>query len=458
MVAFVVPAVIVWPEPAMRAPRTIGLIPFIAGVFLLGWCVRDFYVAGKGTLAPWDPPRNLVIVGLYRVSRNPMYIAVTLILIGWALSYRSLTLELYTLAVMVMFHLRVVLGEEPRLERTHGNEWRRYRGRVPRWLFHNARTPLLTTVVLMLVGAAAGGLIEWLIQSSAAHRFPAPGTMVDVGGRRLHLLCVGRGEPTVFFEAPAFGVSSLSAEPVRERVAAHTRVCTYDRQGMAWSDAGPPIVTSLMLAQDLLDLQNRANLRGPFILVASSVGGLTAEMFARQHPERVAGLVFLDAASSAALAVAAPAFDVAGVATCALARTAHVGLIRLIDPFDLARYRSEQGRRTRAFTYGAKALGTICAIVQGLPASMHEFEAVRPLPADLRLVVLSAAREQTFPLPFLVSIRASRLPVHQALAKQSSRGKWRIVPDSDHLIASSQPGAVTDEVLAMLADIRLHGR
>src|SRR5688572_6669897 len=54
VVAFAVPALLVWPEPAMRAPRTIGLIPFITGVFLLIWCVRDFYVAGKGTLAPWD--------------------------------------------------------------------------------------------------------------------------------------------------------------------------------------------------------------------------------------------------------------------------------------------------------------------------------------------------------------------------------------------------------------------
>ena len=139
IVAFTVPVLLLWPEITMRAPRTIGFIPFIAGVVLLGWCVRDFYVAGNGTLAPWDPPRNLVIVGLYRVSRNPMYIAVSLVLIGWAVSYRSLTLAIYTLAVMVMFELRVIFGEEPWLERTHRDEWRRYAARVPRWLVPRGR-------------------------------------------------------------------------------------------------------------------------------------------------------------------------------------------------------------------------------------------------------------------------------------------------------------------------------
>jgi hypothetical protein len=76
----------------------------------------------------------------------------------------------------------------------------------------------------------------------------------------------------------------------------------------------------------------------------------------------------------------------------------------------------------------------------------------------MRLVVLSAARENVFPVPFTGSIRASRLQIHQALARQSTRGLWRIVPDSEHLIASSQPGAVSEAILSMLADIRRHQR
>ena len=456
IVAFAVPLLLIWPAPMMRSPRTIGLIVLILGVCLLLWCVRDFFIKGKGTLAPWDPPKHLVIVGLYRFSRNPMYVAVSLILIGWSLSYGAIVLDLYTLAVILLFQLRVVFGEEPWLERTHGDEWRQYRARVPRWIFRRARTAWLVVILLMAAGAIAGGITEWFIQLSAQRRFSAPGTMIDVGGRELHLVCIGEGEPTVMFEASGFGVSSLSAAVVRERVAKQTKVCSYDRQGMAWSDSGPPILTSLMLARDLLELQKRAHLAGPFILVASSVGGLTAEMFARQYPERVAGLVFLDAASSGALPIAASRFSAGAIATCALTSTANVGLIRLVDPFEMAGDRSEQGRRSRAFTYSAKAMGTICAIVRGLPNSLHEFEAVKPLRSDVPMVVLSAEHPLEFFAPLTDDIRDARLQIHQALAKQSSRGVWRMVPDSDHLIASSKPDVVTDVILSMLADVRLY--
>ena len=112
----------------------LGLIPFVVGVVLLLWCVWSFYSAGKGTLAPWAPPRQLVVTGLYGFSRNPMYIAVVLVLWGWALGSRSGVMAFYAAAVMVAFHLRVVFGEEPWLARTHGEAWAQYRAQVPRWV------------------------------------------------------------------------------------------------------------------------------------------------------------------------------------------------------------------------------------------------------------------------------------------------------------------------------------
>jgi protein-S-isoprenylcysteine O-methyltransferase Ste14 len=111
-------------------------LPLLAiGIMLLLWCVRDFYVAGKGTLAPWTPPQYLVAVGLYRYSRNPMYIAVVIILLGWALGFRSSTLLIYALIAILAFQLRVLYGEEPWLERRYGAEWQAYKERVPRWFF-----------------------------------------------------------------------------------------------------------------------------------------------------------------------------------------------------------------------------------------------------------------------------------------------------------------------------------
>ena|ERR1700677_1861710 len=111
-----------------------GFALIAAGLVLLLWCARDFYVAGRGTLAPWDPPRDLVVVGLYRYTRNPMYVAVLTLLAGWATAFGSLSLALYLLGVAVAVHLRVVLSEEPWLRRNFGAEWERYSSAVPRWV------------------------------------------------------------------------------------------------------------------------------------------------------------------------------------------------------------------------------------------------------------------------------------------------------------------------------------
>ena len=112
-----------------------GLVLLAVGFVMLLWCVRDFYVSGQGTLAPWAPPRKLIVVGLYRYTRNPMYVAVTLILLGWAWSFHSVELLVYAVVAAVAFHFRVVLREEPWLARTHGDDWRQYATRVPRWFW-----------------------------------------------------------------------------------------------------------------------------------------------------------------------------------------------------------------------------------------------------------------------------------------------------------------------------------
>jgi protein-S-isoprenylcysteine O-methyltransferase Ste14 len=135
VVALLIPAIIGMRElNAGGEFAAAGLLPLVAGFALLLWCVRDFYVSGRGTLAPWSPPQNLVTVGLYRYSRNPMYLAVTMMLAGWTVLFWSPTLAIYTGSVMLGFHLRVVFGEEPWLARTHGAAWDEYKSKVPRWL------------------------------------------------------------------------------------------------------------------------------------------------------------------------------------------------------------------------------------------------------------------------------------------------------------------------------------
>lgn len=135
VVAFIVPIAWLWYAGRTQVAHPVGLVILAAGVAALLWCVRDFYVVGKGTLAPWAPPQHMVIVGLYRHTRNPMYVAVVLILLGWALAFDLPALYLYAAAVAIAFHLRVVLGEEPWLARRHGRSWDEYISRVPRWFW-----------------------------------------------------------------------------------------------------------------------------------------------------------------------------------------------------------------------------------------------------------------------------------------------------------------------------------
>ena len=133
--AFAIPLLWLAPRPLGRSFDALGAVPLALGVFLLLWTVRDFYVAGRGTLAPWSPPKRLVVVGLYRWSRNPMYVSVLLIVLGWALGFGSAALFGYAALLAVGFHLRVLLNEEPFLARTHGDEFERYRQTVRRWLW-----------------------------------------------------------------------------------------------------------------------------------------------------------------------------------------------------------------------------------------------------------------------------------------------------------------------------------
>jgi protein-S-isoprenylcysteine O-methyltransferase Ste14 len=134
VVAFLVPWLLLDRGFEDRAFHPSGLVLLAPGLVLLMWCVAAFYFRGRGTLAPWDPPRALVATGPYRVSRNPMYVAVVLVLSGWALAFRARPLVIYAAVVAVAFHLRVVCGEEPWLARQYGDEWIRYKARVPRWL------------------------------------------------------------------------------------------------------------------------------------------------------------------------------------------------------------------------------------------------------------------------------------------------------------------------------------
>jgi protein-S-isoprenylcysteine O-methyltransferase Ste14 len=114
--------------------RIAGVALVVVGWGILLWCTVEFVRRGLGTPSPHRSPTKLVVSGLFRFVRNPMYVGVVIAIEGFALAMHSSGTALYGILVAIAFHLRVVLYEEPRLTREFGDEFRSYRARVPRWI------------------------------------------------------------------------------------------------------------------------------------------------------------------------------------------------------------------------------------------------------------------------------------------------------------------------------------
>lgn len=119
---------------ASPASRAVGLLLIVLGLPVLLESFARFVTEGKGTPAPVAPPRHLVVRGLYRYVRNPMYVAVCSLILGQALLLGNLRLVKYAAIVWVYFHLFVLVYEEPTLRRTFGAEYEAFCARVPRWV------------------------------------------------------------------------------------------------------------------------------------------------------------------------------------------------------------------------------------------------------------------------------------------------------------------------------------
>jgi len=125
------------------------------------------------------------------------------------------------------------------------------------------------------------------------HDPAAPGQMIDIGGRRLHLYCVGNGSPTVIVENGGGGFS-VEWALMQPQIAKTTRICTYDRAGYAWSDRGPTFDAIEQIMDDAHLMLTKARVSPPYVFVGASLGALYSRAYQRRFPHEVAGLVFVD--------------------------------------------------------------------------------------------------------------------------------------------------------------------
>ncbi len=147
---------------------------------------------------------------------------------------------------------------------------------------------------IILCAACAGYIYQTVAAALDKRNYPPPGKLVNINGHLLHIQSGGTGTPTVILEAGLGAMSSVWGW-IQPEVASFTRVISYDRAGLGWSESYNAPHTALHVAWQLHDLLQTSAIEGPYVVVGHSMGGLLVRMFADQYPDEVAGMVLVDA-------------------------------------------------------------------------------------------------------------------------------------------------------------------
>ena len=289
---------------------------------------------------------------------------------------------------------------------------------------------LVSLCGLIVAAAGAGATYEWLATRRDLAGHPPPGRLVDVGGHRLHVWCAGSGSPAVVLEAGLTG-STAGWGSVQPELARFTRVCSYDRAGLGYSDPGPSPRTAGRIASELARLLDRAGIGGPLVLAGASIGGLYVRVFASEHPERVAGLVLVDASHERqemevpALARVVPLLAPLGVFRFLGVSFAH-------DPESLAPAVQALARATRFRPAGYLAAASEITHVRQSAAEAG----ASPRKLAIPVMVVTAGR----------GTDAAWRDLQRDLAGLSERGCQLIAEESGHVVTADQPQVVVEAI------------
>ncbi len=309
-----------------------------------------------------------------------------------------------------------------------------------RWLFR---------VVVFVVGLIlAGTIYESVAEAADIQAYPPLGQMVDVGGYRLHINCTGTGSPTVVIDA-GLGGWSLTWNSVQEEVAKTTRVCTYDRAGMGYSEASPLPRTAGQFAYELHTLLERANIAGPYVMVGHSLGGLTVRIFVHDYPTEVVGVVLIESMNPGQ--TTQPQMEIAPQTAYQPSAFSlpfflgRIGLVRLLAaPLGLIQnLPAETQPAYAAFAVTPRTTQEWVDEFSNVQVSLAQADAVTSF-GDLPLIVLTAALNQ----------QKDWQTMQAELLLLSSNSQQMIADNSGHNMEIDQPEAAVAAIVDMVSQLR----
>ena len=310
-------------------------------------------------------------------------------------------------------------------------------------------------VLLLVFGAltcAAGGVAK----SNLMRENPAPGQLVNVGGFKMHIHCTGEGSPTVILVS-GLDDFSIAWSRVQPEIAKTTRVCSYDRAGLGWSEPVPGPRTSRTMVDELHMLLVNAGVEGPYVMVGHSFGGALAELYIHTYPDEILGLVLVDAAPTE-LFTRVPAWSKAIDQKLDFFHTleplSSFGLLALApDNIPNRGFPDDALAQYRAISVATDYYQTCINENELFVSNLAEVGYADITFGNLPLIVLSRGRWDAMPgLSDVENAQARQAwnEMQVALLKLSTNSRQTIAEASEHFIQLDQPDLVIEAILELV--------